>query len=70
MLQGRRDEVLVVDFEPGTLMVFRGRYSLHRVSPVRGRTPRLIAVMNNATESDWMGTPRINEQVYGLRERG
>lgn len=50
-------------------MIFRGHYSLHRVSPVRSTYPRLIAVMNYNTEPDWMGTPHINEEVYGLRHR-
>ena len=39
VLRGRRDQVQVVGFEPGTLMVFRGHYTLHRVSPVRGGPP-------------------------------
>lgn len=65
----RLDGVRVVEFRPGTLMVFRGHYSLHRVSAVRSRHPPLISVMNYNAEPDWVGTPHINEVVYGLRQR-
>jgi len=67
VLLGRRDNVQVVGFEPGTLMVFRGRYSLHRVSPVEGDVNRLVAILTYSTEPNWMGTPRTNELVFGPR---
>lgn len=31
--------------EPGTLVLFRGRNALHRVSPVQGATTRMLAVL-------------------------
>jgi len=39
VLGGEGSSVLTLPMEPGTLLVFEGRYSLHRVSPVVG--PRL-----------------------------
>jgi hypothetical protein len=69
VLQGKRDDVQVVKFEPGTLMIFRGHYSLHRVSPVKSRYTRLVAVMNYHTEPNWVGTPKVNNDIYGLDQR-
>ena len=67
VLLGRRDNVQVIEFEPGTLMVFRGRYSLHRVSPVDGDVTRLVAILTYSTKPNWLGTPRTNELVFGPR---
>ena len=36
--------------EPGTLAFFRGRYSLHRVPPVEGSTPRMNSVLTYSVE--------------------
>ena len=69
VLQGKRDDVQVVEFEPGTLMIFRGHYSLHRVSPVKSSYSRLVAVMNYNTEPNWVGTPKVNNDIYGLDQR-
>ena len=55
VLQGHRDNVRVVGFEPGTLMVFRGMYSLHRVSPVSGKHSRLNTVLTYSTDPGWKG---------------
>ena len=44
VLEGRRmPEVLNMD--PGTLVLFRGRNSIHRVSPNQSDTPRMLAVL-------------------------
>ena len=37
VLAGERDRVVTLPMTPGTLLVFAGRYSLHRVSPIEGR---------------------------------
>jgi hypothetical protein len=34
---------------PGTLALFAGRYSIHRVSPIAGSEPRLIALFGYDT---------------------
>lgn len=36
--------VTALDFEPGDLVLFRGRNALHRVTPTEGDTTRLLAV--------------------------
>lgn len=45
-IEGHPDApVTVLEFEPGTLMLFEGRYSLHRVTPIGGPTPRHVALL-------------------------
>lgn len=43
---GDRSRIVRPPFAPGTLCLFRGRYSLHRVSEARGPRPRLLAVFS------------------------
>jgi hypothetical protein len=67
VLLGARDKVNVVPFQPGTLMIFRGHYSLHRVSPVTGSRLRLIAVLSYSTQPGYHGKDLANRLVYGER---
>ena len=34
IFQGKRDNVISLPIEPGTLTLFKGKYNLHRASPV------------------------------------
>jgi hypothetical protein len=45
VLAGGRDGVLSVPMTPGTLMLFEGRNSLHRVTPIEGDVPRYVALL-------------------------
>jgi hypothetical protein len=67
VLLGKRDRVKVVPFKPGTLMIFHGHNSLHRVSPVTGQRLRLIAVFSYATQPGYHGEDLANRLVYGER---
>jgi len=46
VLGGQDHHRSVVDFAPGDMVLFRGRHSLHRVTPINGDTSRLIALMS------------------------
>lgn len=46
LLKGQDPEVRQVSLTPGTLNVFRGRNTAHRVTAVEGDTPRMIAVFS------------------------
>jgi hypothetical protein len=46
VFQGVCDEVRIAPLEPGTLALFRGTHSLHRVSPVIEGPTRLIALLS------------------------
>jgi hypothetical protein len=45
VVDGDRSQVISLDPQPGTLTLFRGRRSLHRVSPVEGGQVRVNAVL-------------------------
>ena len=46
LLQGRDPELRHLTLTPGTLNVFRGKNTAHRVTPVKGDTARIIAVLS------------------------
>jgi hypothetical protein len=65
LLAGATDGVLSMDGEPGTLALFQGRYSIHRVTPVIGTRPRINAVLAYAREPDHTLTELNRELFYG-----
>jgi hypothetical protein len=68
VLQGERSQDIVeVAREPGSLCIFRGCNSLHRVSPVAGGALRVMGVLVYETEPGVVGDPVVNETVYGPR---
>lgn len=54
-----------LDFEVGTLSVFGGRRSLHRVRPIAGDTLRLVAVLCFSESPGQMNTPETSERFWG-----
>lgn len=54
--------------EAGSLCIFRGCNSLHRVSPVEGDTMRIMGVFVYETEPGIVGDPEVNATVYGRKE--
>ncbi len=46
LLEGRDPEAKVIHLEAGTLNVFRGKNTAHRVTPVKGNRERIIAVFS------------------------
>ncbi|MCZ4352726.1 phytanoyl-CoA dioxygenase family protein [Roseovarius aestuarii] len=65
VLDGTSDKVTVLELEPGDLQLFRGRYSLHRVAPLKGSRPRYVAIFSYVAEPDMVGSPERTEQLYG-----
>ena len=65
VLEDRSDRVTVLHLEPGDLQLFKGRYSLHRVAPLRGATPRSVAIFSYVEEPDMVGSPERTRQLYG-----
>ena len=57
--------VTTAAFDPGTLQIFAGRYSLHRVTSVEGRTARLVAVLCFATERGCTNSPSVQSMFWG-----
>ncbi|GMI42123.1 hypothetical protein TrCOL_g1783 [Triparma columacea] len=57
--------VKALQFEPGTLSIFAGRYSLHRVSNVEGPKDRLVAVFTFAREEGFKNSPEVQKLFWG-----
>jgi hypothetical protein len=53
---------------PGTLMLFEGRHSLHRVTPVQGSRPRYVGLFGYDTKSDTMSSELLKQIRYGRSE--
>lgn len=45
LLDGDNSDVEILDMGAGTLVLFQGRNSIHRVNPVKGNRTRMIAVL-------------------------
>ncbi|MHB1584537.1 MAG: HalD/BesD family halogenase [Acidimicrobiales bacterium] len=65
VLGGDRRRVEVVAMAPGTLLVFEGRHSLHRVSPVEGPVSRLVGLLAYDTKPGTVGSDLLRQVRYG-----
>ena len=66
VLQGRGGALVqTIPMTPGTLMVFEGRHSLHRVSPIRGPRPRYVALLAYDTRPGTDSSPLLKRVRYG-----
>ena len=65
VLDGRADGVRRLEFEPGTLLIFGGRRSIHRVTAIEGGQPRLVAVLCYGTEPDVINSDLVRELFWG-----
>lgn len=57
-----------LDIKPGDLVLFRGRNSLHRVTPVIGDTTRMLAVLAYNTEPGVSLSASARNTFYGRQE--
>jgi hypothetical protein len=51
--------------EPGDLQIFKGRYSLHRVAPLRGARRRYVAIFSFVESEGMVGSLERTRQLYG-----
>jgi hypothetical protein len=66
VLAGEAPElVTTVPMTAGTLMLFEGRWSLHRVTPVVGATPRHVALFGYDTQPGTMSSDGLKQVRYG-----
>lgn len=54
-----------LDFVPGTLSIFSGSKSLHRVTQVKGDCSRLVAVLTFAPQPGFVNSPEVHEIFFG-----
>jgi hypothetical protein len=64
VLDGRGDPRRL-ELRTGDLQLFCGRYSLHRVSPVEGRTARHTAIFAYSERPGVVGTAERTRQLFG-----
>ena len=65
VLDGTSDKVISLQLDPGDLQLFKGRYSLHRVAPLEGETPRYVAIFSYVGEPGMVGSIERTQQLYG-----
>lgn len=65
LLAGEDPEVRLLEVEPGTLNVFKGVNTAHRVTPPRGKKRRIITVMTYYDYPDARFTPEEQLGFYG-----
>jgi hypothetical protein len=67
VLDGHSDRIKVNQLRAGTLSLFRGHYSMHRVTPVVGKRQRLQAILGYSTNPDMFGKLESSILHYGPR---
>ena len=65
LLKGDTSRVVHLENRPGTLVLFQGRYSIHRVTPIVGSRPRWIGLFGYDSKPNVMSTPHLREMRYG-----
>ena len=65
VLDGDAGPVHTLEQSMGDLVVFQGRYTLHRVTEVEGSAPRLIAVLSYDVEPGTTLTEHTRSTFYG-----
>jgi hypothetical protein len=65
LLQGSRHGIVKIPMCPGTLLLFEGRNSIHRVTPVRGSTRRLVALLAYDTKPGTRSSEILQLGRYG-----
>ncbi len=65
VLEGSREGVRELDLQPGDLQLFKGRFSMHRVTPINGDTTRYIALPTYVHDPYRMNRPHHSTNYYG-----
>lgn len=65
VLDGDREHVVTLPFPPGALLIFGGRQSLHRVTPIVGKRPRLVPVLCYAEQSGMKNSESVRRLFWG-----
>jgi predicted 2-oxoglutarate/Fe(II)-dependent dioxygenase YbiX len=65
VLEGRGEQVQRLVMETGDLLLFRGRYSLHRVTSVVGDVERHSAILAYTKQPGVIGSAERTRQLFG-----
>ena len=65
LLNGDRSRVVTLPMRPGTLMLFEGRASIHRVAPIEGSSPRYVGLFGYDRKPGTCSSALLREIRYG-----
>ena len=65
VLEGDRTRVRQLRLKPGDLQIFKGRFTLHRVTRVEGNIPRYLCIPAYVLDPWRVNTPEHSEAIYG-----
>ena len=65
VLEGDRAKVRQLKLEPGDLQIFKGRFTMHRVTKVKGNKPRYLCIPAYVLDPWRVNTPEHSEAIYG-----
>ena len=70
ILNGSDEGVVPLNVEPGDLLIFAGFYSLHRVTPVVGKTNRYVGTLCYKDKPNVLNSPEVQQLFYGRVNQG
>ena len=65
VLDGDRTKVRQLKLEPGDLQIFKGRFTMHRVTRVKGNKPRYLCIPAYVLDPWRVNTPDHSQAIYG-----
>lgn len=65
VLDGDPSLIRTIHLQPGDLQIFKGRYSLHRVTPLVGPRMRYVGIFSFVEEPGMVTSPERVRQLYG-----
>ncbi len=66
VIEDRHQGIAAVPMHEGSFMLFKGRHALHRVTPIEGRVPRLVALLGYDTKPGTVSSPALLKVRYGV----
>ena len=65
IIDNRDEDIISLAQNPGTLAIFNGSNSLHRVAPVAGNSERIVAVLSYSEVPDFIFSSKIRKNFLG-----
>ena len=65
VLNGDRTRVKQLKLEPGDLQIFKGRFTLHRVTKIEGNSSRYMCIPAYVLDPHRVNTPHHSKAIYG-----
>jgi len=65
VLDGDRSQVVELPFSAGTLLIFGGNQTIHRVTRVEGKRPRLVPIFCFAEQKDLKNSETVRKLFWG-----